>query len=162
MPPSSRAGGEPPSGRSLSFAEREESRSGARNGTGVREIARRLGRAPSTIPRLRRNAATRSGGLAYRATTAQWHVDFRPPPEGCEAAINAALLRYVQYRLAARIDRPEWAAVCAARRAVEPPTCMVNGRNPTGPATAWSPNKSTAPPLDFPDDETMRISRRSH
>ena len=31
---------------------------------------------------LRRNAATRSGGLAYRATTAQWHADARcsPPP----------------------------------------------------------------------------------
>src|SRR4051812_50014969 len=43
---------------------------------GVREIARRLERAPSTISReLRRNAATRSGGLDYRATTAQWHAD---------------------------------------------------------------------------------------
>jgi IS30 family transposase len=39
----------------------------------MEEIARRLGRAASTISReLRRNAATRSGGLAYRATTAQW------------------------------------------------------------------------------------------
>ena len=30
----------------------------------------------STISReLRRNGATRSGGLAYRATTAQWHAE---------------------------------------------------------------------------------------
>ena len=39
-------------------------------GHGVREIARRLARAPSTISReVRRNAATRSGGFEYRATT---------------------------------------------------------------------------------------------
>jgi hypothetical protein len=38
---------------------------------GVREIARRLGRSPSTISRkLRRNAATRGGRLDYRAGTA--------------------------------------------------------------------------------------------
>ena len=37
----------------------------------IREIARRLRRSPSTISReLRRNAGTRSGTLAYRATTA--------------------------------------------------------------------------------------------
>ncbi|MBC7704776.1 MAG: helix-turn-helix domain-containing protein [Rhodoferax sp.] len=36
---------------------------------GIREIARRLERAPSTISReLRRNAATRDGKLQYRAT----------------------------------------------------------------------------------------------
>ena len=50
------------SGRFLSFAEREEIallRAGCR---GVREIARHLGRAPSTVSReLRRHAATRSG-----------------------------------------------------------------------------------------------------
>lgn len=42
----------------------------------MREVARRLGRAASTISReLRRNAATRRGGLEYRATTAQWHAE---------------------------------------------------------------------------------------
>src|SRR3954452_22716401 len=81
-----RAGGMPPShlgpaakpllGRSLSFAEREEIAIWRAQRHGVREIARRLERAPSTISReLRRNAATRSGGLAYQATTAQWHAD---------------------------------------------------------------------------------------
>src|SRR3954453_14404822 len=89
-----RAGGMPPShlapaakalsGRSLSFAEREEIAIWRAQRHGVREIARRLQRAPSTISReLRRNAATRSGGLAYRATTAQWHADRsarRPKP----------------------------------------------------------------------------------
>jgi IS30 family transposase len=68
----------PPSGRYLSFAEREEIAILNGQGRGVREIARRLVRSPSTISReLRRNAATRSGALEYRATTAQWHADRR-------------------------------------------------------------------------------------
>ena len=54
MPPLSFA---PPSGRYLSFTEREEIAVLLAGGFGVREIARRLGRAPSTISReLRRNA----------------------------------------------------------------------------------------------------------
>ena len=77
MPPSHLApSAKPLSGRYLSFAEREEIAIWRAQRHGVREIARRLERAPSTISReLRRNAATRSGGLAYRATTAQWHAD---------------------------------------------------------------------------------------
>jgi transposase, IS30 family len=64
------------SGRYLSFVEREEIALGKAHGLGVREIARRLGRAPSTISReLRRNAATRSGSLAYRASVAQWKAE---------------------------------------------------------------------------------------
>ena len=60
----------PLSGRYLSFAEREEIAILRACGCGVREIARQLGRSPSTISReLRRNAATRSGGLEYRAST---------------------------------------------------------------------------------------------
>ena len=74
----------PLSGRYLSFAEREEIAILRVQEHGVRAIARKLGRAPSTISReLRRNAATRSGGLEYRATTAQWHADRslrRPKP----------------------------------------------------------------------------------
>ena len=69
MPPISLA---PRSARYLSFAEREEIAILSAQGAGVRDIARRLRRAPSTVSReLRRNAATRSGGLAYRASAAQ-------------------------------------------------------------------------------------------
>ena len=78
------AGGMPPitqaavSGRYLSFTEREEIGILRARGCGVREIARRAGRSPATISReLRRNAATRGGGLEYRASTAQWHADRR-------------------------------------------------------------------------------------
>lgn len=50
-----------PSGRYLCFAEREEIAMLRTQGNGVREIARTIGRDPSTISReLRRNAATRS------------------------------------------------------------------------------------------------------
>ena len=60
-----------PSGRYLSFAEREEIGLLRVQGKGVREIARRLGRDPGTVSReLRRNAATRSGKAEYRASVA--------------------------------------------------------------------------------------------
>ncbi|MBY6382476.1 helix-turn-helix domain-containing protein [Rhodococcus erythropolis] len=42
----------------------------------VREIARSLGRDPSTISReLRRNAATRDAKLEYRVSVAQWKAE---------------------------------------------------------------------------------------
>ena len=54
----------PLSGRYLSFTEREEITVLKAQGVGVRQIARRVGRSPSTISReLRRNAATRGGLL---------------------------------------------------------------------------------------------------
>jgi len=57
-----------PTGRYLSFAEREEIALLRAQDVGVRQIARRLGRSPSTISReLRRNAATRSGQCHARA-----------------------------------------------------------------------------------------------
>jgi hypothetical protein len=60
------------SGRYLSFAEREEIALLKAQDKGVREIARAIGRDPGTISReLRRNAATRSGKLQYRASVAQ-------------------------------------------------------------------------------------------
>lgn len=65
-----------PSGRYLSFAEREEIAVLKGQDKGVREIARAIGRDPGTISReLRRNAATRGGKLQYRASVAQWKAD---------------------------------------------------------------------------------------
>lgn len=77
------------SGRYLSFAEREE-------------IARRLGRSPSTISReVRRNALTRSYRVEYRASTAQWRAERRARrPKVAKLAINERLREYVQDRLA--------------------------------------------------------------
>ena len=85
----------PVSGRYLSFSEREEIALLHARDCGVREIARRLGRSPSTISReLRRNAATPSGNLEYRASTAQWHSDQRARrPKVAKLAANDALPR---------------------------------------------------------------------
>src|SRR6266511_2256499 len=78
------------SGRYLSFAEREEIALARARGCRVREIARQLGRSPSTISReLRRNAATRSGSFEYRASTAQWRADRRGRrPKAAKLASN--------------------------------------------------------------------------
>jgi IS30 family transposase len=163
MPPSmSRPSAKPLSGRHLSFAEREEIALLCAQSCSMQEVARRLGRAASTISReLRRNAATRSGGLEYRATTAQWHAERaarRPKP--AKLALNAALRTYVEERLAGVIVAPSGAAVPG-------PAVSWKGRR-HGPrkdrqwARAWSPEQiARRLPVDFPDDETMRISHEA-
>jgi DNA-binding CsgD family transcriptional regulator len=66
------------SGRYLSFAEREDIAIWHAQNISAREIARRLGRNPSTISReLRRGASSRSAQAEYRATVAQWHAERR-------------------------------------------------------------------------------------
>ena len=61
---------------SLSFAEREEIAPLRAPATTQHDVARPLGRAAPTIPRpVRRHAATRSGGLEYRATPPPWHAE---------------------------------------------------------------------------------------
>jgi len=163
MPPSTLAlSSKPPSRRYLSFADREELAILRVQGFGVREIGRRLGRPGSTVSReLRRNAATRSGGLEYRATTAQWHAERagrRPKP--AKLATNASLRSYVQERLAGGVTAPSGAAVPG-------PAVPWKGRR-HGPrqarrwAKAWSPQQiAQRLRLDFPEDATMRISHEA-
>jgi transposase-like protein len=129
----------PLSGRYLSFAEREEIALLRAQRYTIQEVARRLGRAPSTISReLRRNAATRNGGLEYRATTAQWHAERAARrPKQAKLALNAALQAYVEERLAGVVIAPSGAPVPG-------PAVSWKGRR-HGPrqdwrwATAWSP-----------------------
>ena len=167
MPPSHLSqSAKPLSGRYLSFEEREEIALLRAQGRGIRHIACRLERAPSTISReVRRNAATRSGGLDYRATTAQWHADRsakRPKP--AKLATNEALRRYVQDRLAGRISAPDGTVI-------EGPRVVWNGRR-HGPrqhrrwARAWSPEQIAHRlridyPGDGPEDQAMRISHEA-
>src|SRR5437763_6941132 len=97
----------PLSGRYLSFAEREEIALLRTQKLGVREIARRIGRSPSTVSReVRRNAGTRTGSLTYRASTAQWHADRRGRrPKPAQLAANPELRRYVHDRLSGAVQR---------------------------------------------------------
>jgi transposase len=134
----------------------------APQGVGVREIARRLGRAASTISwELRRNAATRGGRLDYRASTAQWHADRRARrPKIAELAANERLRRYVQDRLSGEIARPDG-------RPMPAPAVTRKGRRHGRRtdrcwARAWSPEQiANRLPVDFPDDESMRISHEA-
>ena len=164
MPPSTLArSSKPPSGRYLSFAEREEIALLRAQGYGVREVARRLGRAASTVSReLRRNAATRSGGLEYRATTAQWHAERaarRPKP--AKLAVNAALRAYVQERLAGRRRRSGRGRGARAGGAVEGPAPRAAAAPALGEGVEPASRSARRLRLDFPGDETMRISHEA-
>ena len=152
----------PLSGRYLSFAEREEIALLRAIGCGVREVARRLGRSPSTISReLRRNAATRGGRLDYRASTAQWHADRRSRrPKRAKLAVNLELRRYVQDRLSGAVQRPNGIAVNG------PDVAWIGRRHGRRKdrrwAKSWSPEQiSNRLRLDFPDDESMQISHEA-
>jgi IS30 family transposase len=152
----------PASGRYLSFAEREEIAILRARGAGVREIARQLGRSPSTISReLRRNAATRGGGFEYRATTAQWHADQRARrPKPAKLAVKLELRRYVQDRLSGAVQRPDGIGVDG------PEVRWIGRRHGRRKdrrwARSWSPEQiSSRLRLDFPDDESMRVSHEA-
>jgi len=152
----------PLSGRYLSLVEREEIALGRARGCGVRAIARRLGRSPSTISReLRRNAATRGGALDYRATTAQWHADRRARrPKTAKLAANPALRRYVQDRLAGAVTAAD--GTCVAGPAVRWIGRRHGRRQDRRWAAAWSPEQiAHRVRVDFPDDASMRISHEA-
>ena len=150
------------SGRYLSIIEREEIALLRARGCGVREIARRLDRSPSTISReLRRNASTRSGNLEYRATTAQWRADQRAKrPKVAKLAANDELKRYVQDRLGGVIAGPDGTTVPG------PTVRWIRRRHGRRQdrrwASAWSPEQiANRLRVDFPDHEVMRISHEA-
>ena len=160
MPPSQYTTSSPPlSGRYLTFAEREEIALCRAQGFGVCVIARKIGRAASTISReLRRNAATRSGGFEYRATTAQWHANRAAKrPKTTKLAQNPALHQYVEDRLSGNV-------VSASGDVASGPNVVWTKRRSVRRqhrrwVTAWSPEQiSRRLPIDYPEDLTMRIS----
>lgn len=150
------------SGRYLSFCEREEIALLRVQGHGVREIARRIGRDPSTISReLRRGASTRTATLDYRATIAQWHAERRARrPKVAKLVGNERLRVYVQDRLAGRVRD-------AGGQPIGPEGPKWIGRNKPHRGDrrwvwSWSPEQiSHRLRVDFPDDESMRISHEA-
>ena len=160
MPPIDLA---PLSGRYLSFQEREEIAILKAQGAGVREIARRLGRSASTVSReLRRNAATRNGKLDYRASVAQWKAELvARRPKAAKLVANPRLREYVQQRLSGQIRHPDGTPVGG------PAQAPWKGRNKPHRGDrrwvhAWSPEQiAHRLKIDFPDDESMRISHEA-
>nr|WP_246360485.1 IS30 family transposase [Nocardioides massiliensis] len=152
-----------PSGRYLSFAEREEIALLKAQGQGVRGIARAIGRDPGTVSReLRRNAATRGGKLDYRASVAQWKADMAAKrPKVAKLVANPRLHAYVQERLSGQIQMPDGTVIAGP----QPP--KFTGRNKPHRkdrawSLAWSPEQiSNRLKIDFADDESMRISHEA-
>ena len=152
----------PSSGRYLSFAEREEIALLRAQQRGVREIARQLGRSPSTISReLRRNAATRGGILQYRATVAQWKAERAAErPKAAKLAQNKRLRTYVQGRLSGVV-------LDVQGKSVRGPDVPWKGRRHGRRAdrrwgTSWSPEQiSRRLQLDFPEDASMQVSHEA-
>jgi hypothetical protein len=153
----------PLDGRYLSLGEREEIAILNAKGAGVRQIGRALGRDPSTISReLRRNAATRVGNSGYRASVAQWKAELAARrPKTAKLVANPQLHAYVQERLVGQISRPDGVRVAGPR----PPRWTGNNkphRKDRAWTRAWSPEQiANRIKLDFPDDESMRISHEA-
>lgn len=151
-----------PSGRYLSFVEGEEIAILRAQRCGVREIARRVGRHPSSISReLRRNVATRGRTSEYRATTAQWKAERAARrPKVAKLAVNDKLREYVQERLGGTVTDSHG-------RPIPGPNVPWKGRRHGRRAdrrwgVAWSPEQiSRRLRVDFPDDESMRISHEA-
>lgn len=128
----------------------------------MRQIARRLGRSPSTIFReLRRNAAARGGKLAYRASVAQWKAEMMARrPKAVKLVDNDQLREYVQDRLAGKV-------ASADGTPIHGPSVAFKGRRHGRRrdrrwGRAWSPEQiANRLAVDFPDDETMRISHEA-
>jgi transposase, IS30 family len=125
MPPMSLA---EPRGRYLSFAEREEIALDRAAGLGVRAIARRLGRSPSTISReIARGCLSRRPRGRYRASVAQARADARARrPKPAKLTVHPRLRDWV----ADKLERLQWSPEQITRRLR----------------------------AEFPDDESMRIS----
>ena len=152
-----------PTGRYLSFEQREEIAVLREQEHGVREIARRIGRDPSTVSReLRRNAATGAGKQGFRAGVGAVEgpnrlLSARRRPK---LAVNQRLRAYVEHKLAGEVADAEGRPIAgpnvswAGRR---------HGRRQDRRwGVVWSPEQiSNRLKVDFPDDESMRVSHET-
>ncbi len=111
---------------------------------------------------MRRNAATRGGNLDYRASVAQWKAElFARRPKAAKLATNDVLREYVEDRLSGNITMPNGDPVAGP---LERQWKGLNKphRQDRRWVKAWSPEQiSRRLPIDFPDDESMRISHEA-
>jgi IS30 family transposase len=151
-----------PTGRYLSFAEREEVALLKAQDHGVREIARLIGRDPGTVSReLRRNAATREGKRVYRAGVAQWKAQQAAKrPKEAKLATNLRLRAYVEHKLAGEVTDAQGRPIAGPN---VPWAGRRHGRRQDRRwGVAWSPEQiSRRLEVEFPDDESMRISHET-
>ena len=131
-------------------------------GHGVREIARRLERAPSTISReLRRNAATRSGGLDVPGDDgAMARRPIRPSAEAGEAGDQRGVAGLRTGSAGGSGRRPERGDESPDGRGVEGPPARASA----GPALGHGVEPGADRPpaaARLPGDETMRISHEA-
>ena len=151
-----------PTGRYLSFAEREEIALLRAQHHGVREIARRIGRDPGTVSReLRRNAATRAGQRVYRAGVAQWKAQQAAKrPKAVKLAANLRLRAYVEDKLAGKVTDADGRPIASPN---VPWAGRRHGRRQDRRwGVAWSPEQiSNRLKIDVPADEAMRISHET-
>lgn len=120
-----------PSGRYLSPVEREEIAVLRASGRGVRRIARRLGRSPATVSRELRRNATDADPARYRASVAQDQAD-------------------------RRAQRPKTSKLAAC------PRLRAYVQDKLAGVERYSPEQiAHRLPVEFPDDEDMRISHET-
>jgi len=160
MPPSRF---EPHSGRYLSFAEREEIAICRAYGYGVREIARHLGRDPSTVSLV-------SCAATPRPAAACWCIG-RSSRSGIEIVELSARRRPGSPRTSGFVTTCRIGSPARSARPTASP-CPGLRLDGSGGGTAavragrwassWSPEQiANRLPVDFPDDESIRISHEA-
>ena len=153
-----------PSGRYLSFAEREEIAILKAQGHG--RAGDRPGGSAATRRRSRVSCAATprpaAAKLEYRASVAQWKAELAARrPKVAKLVANPRLREYVQERLAGQIPARTARVWPGRRRRVDGPE-QAAARGPARGLTAWSPEQiANRLPIDFPDDESMRISHEA-